>query len=86
LQSTTYITIEHYSGSSTAISNCSLAKMSATPGMPKVAPTLPSGPRPGGASSPSKEEILADLRRQVSSHFPLPRPSLNMSYPLISRL
>ncbi|KAH8905136.1 hypothetical protein BR93DRAFT_939165 [Coniochaeta sp. PMI_546] len=39
--------------------------MSTVPAMPKVAPTLPSGPRPGGASSPSKDEILADLRRQL---------------------
>ncbi|OIW34508.1 hypothetical protein CONLIGDRAFT_638863 [Coniochaeta ligniaria NRRL 30616] len=64
-QSTTYITIEDTSGSSTAISSSSLAKMSATPAMPKVAPALPSGPRPGGVSSPSKDEILADLRRQL---------------------
>lgn len=62
-QSTTYITIDNTSGSSTAISS---DKMSATQAMPKVAPTLPSGPRPGGAPSPSKDEILADLRRQVS--------------------
>ena len=68
LQTTTYITIEPTSASSTAISTApAVTTMSAAPTMPKPAPTLPSGPRPGGAS-PTKDEILADLRRQVSIH------------------
>lgn len=75
IQSTSYyIAVEHTSASSTAISSASLATMSTTttPAMPKAAPTLPNGPRPGGAP-PSKDEILADLRRQVSpAPFPTP--------------
>jgi hypothetical protein len=66
LQSTTYITIEPTTASSTAISSL-LVNMSTNPPVQKAPPTLPSGPRPAGmAASPSKDDILADLRRQVS--------------------
>ncbi|KAB5551372.1 hypothetical protein GE09DRAFT_1240676 [Coniochaeta sp. 2T2.1] len=61
LQSTTYLTINPTTGTSTSISTT----MSTTQA-PKPTQTLPSGPRPtGGSISPSKDEILADLRRQL---------------------
>jgi hypothetical protein len=39
--------------------------MASNPAMPKVTTALPSGPRPGQAPPQTKDEILADLRRQL---------------------
>lgn len=80
LQSLTHITIQQQE----KISSDNEIMASSNPTMPKVSPpvTLPplpsSGPRPpttapsfgAGGMNPSKDELIADLRRQVNFSFP----------------
>lgn len=86
LQGVTYLSIDNTAWTTSSAS----VNMASNPTVPKDVP-LPSGPRlPGGgvgggmSTSKSKEEILADLRRQVSPFRPF--PSLSSSPTSICRL